>query len=102
MPDARLTRIRATLPTGYQFGDASLNARMGHPFGPTLTAESRAQLQSWQLIRQALAESPFPNFDKAYAEYRAWDGKQPPVSEWPGFTFEPTQLEPMSESVTRG
>ncbi len=43
---------REPLPKGYQFGDASLNARMGAPFGPELTPESRAQLTIWDRNRR--------------------------------------------------
>lgn len=48
MPEDRLARARKTLPAGFQSGDASLNARMGQPFGPWLTKESREQLQIWE------------------------------------------------------
>lgn len=43
MPDARLARARATLPEGYQFGDAALDQKV---FG-ALTPESRAVLTIW-------------------------------------------------------
>ncbi len=52
MPNGRLERTRVTLPEGYQFGDASLNARMGSPFGLTVTRESRAILSLWDSNRR--------------------------------------------------
>lgn len=47
MPEKRLAKTRRSLPEGYQFGDESLNARMGYPFGPELTKESREVLNIW-------------------------------------------------------
>lgn len=43
MPDTRLRKARASLPAGYQFGDA----RFSSPFG-ALDSESRKQLAIWE------------------------------------------------------
>lgn len=49
MPDARLARARATLPTGYQFGDAGLDRVFGD-----ITPDSRAVLSLWARNRLRL------------------------------------------------